>query len=131
MIFEKILKSFGLIQISRAWTVVEDDHWIEYKEEYTEDELSFMLAEKLGVLDSIDDEYEKKIFADLKETDGLVQYLRECAARDKDRYFGATTKEEQLVIRGGFARTMYLKAKIMRSGEPEEKVTKVEGVKYK
>lgn len=117
---EKILKFFGLIQIDRAWTVVEDTTW-DLPEEYTEDELSFMLAEKLGVLDSVDDEYEKKIFADLKETDGLVQYLRECAARDKDRYFGATTKEEQLVIRGAFARTMFLKAKIMKSGE-ESKV---------
>lgn len=120
MIFEKILKFFGLISIERAWTVVEEDAWFPDFEEETEDDLAFRLAEKLGVLDAIDGEYEKKIFADLKETDGLVQYLRECAARDKDRYFGATTKEEQLVIRGAFARTMFLKAKIMKSGGTEE-----------
>lgn len=107
---EKILKFFGLIQIDRAWTVV-DSPMYEYPE-FTEDELAYMLAEKLGVQDEIDSEYEKKIFLDLKGTDGLVQYLREAAARDKDRYFGAASKEEQLVIRGAFARTMYLKAKI-------------------
>ena len=117
MIFEKILKFFGLIQIKRAWTVVEEPEFVDCGipgccDEYTEDELARMLAEKLGVQDEIDPEYEKKILADLKGTDGLVQYLRETAARDKDRYFGAATKEEQLIIRGAFARTMYLKAKI-------------------
>lgn len=81
-------------------------------DEYTEDELARALAFKLGIQDEIDDEYERKIFADLKGTDGLVQYLREAAARDKDRYFGAATVQEQAIIRGAFARTMYLKTKI-------------------
>lgn len=83
--------------------------------QYTEEELALALATKLGVQDEIDTDYEKKIFADLKGTDGLVQYLREAAARDKDRYFGATTKEEQLIIRGAFARTMFLVGKITRT----------------
>lgn len=97
---------------------------------YTEDELAFALARKLGILDDIDSEYEKKIFADLKGTDGLVAYLRESAARDKDRYFGAATPAEQMMIRGSFSRTMYLKGKIMRAGEDAKPQTKVEGVKY-
>lgn len=100
-------------------------------ESLTEDELSFELAKRLGVLDEIDRDYERKIFADLKGTDGLVQYLRQSAARDKDRYFGATTKEEQLVIRGAFARTMYLKGKIMKADEPiPTKELKIDGVSY-
>lgn len=98
--------------------------------EFTEDELALMLAQKLGVLDEIDTEYEKKIFASLKGTDGLVAYLREAAARDKDRYFGAASKEEQLVIRGAFARTMYLKARIMGVDEEVGKKTRVDGIKY-
>lgn len=102
--FERLLNKLGYIKDAAVRT-----------SEYTEDELAFMLAERLGVLDEIDPEYEKKIFADLKGTDGLISYLREAAARDKDRYFGAATKEEQLIIRGSFARTMYLKAKIERS----------------
>lgn len=116
---EKILKFFGLITIGRAWTVVDSEPTWGIPE-YTEDELSFMLAEKLGVQDNIDPEYEKKILADLKDTDGLVQYLRETAARDKDRYFGAATQPEQLIIRGAFARTMYLKAKISGSSDTVE-----------
>lgn len=99
-------------------------------EKYTEDELAFALARSLGILDEIDAEYEKKIFADLKGTDGLVAYLRESAARDKDRYFGAGSPLEQMTIRGAFARTMYLKGKIMRAGEDAKPQTKVEGVKY-
>lgn len=82
---------------------------------FTEDELALALAMKLGVQDEITKDYEKKIFADLKGTDGLVAYLREAAARDKDRYFGAQTDAERSVIRGAFARTMYLKTKIMNS----------------
>ena len=136
LFFEKILKFFGLITIERAWTVVEEP--VHYDcgipgccDEETEDQLAYRLAEKLGVLDEIDSEYEKKIFRDLKGTDGLVQYLREAAARDKDRYFGAATKEEQLVIRGAFARTMYLKARIMDADkEVEEKKTRLDEVKY-
>jgi len=99
-------------------------------EKYTEDELSFALASKLGVLDELDSEYEKKIFADLKGTDGLVAYLRELAAKDKDRYFGAATPHEQMMIRGSFVRTMYLKGRIMRAGDDPKPQTKVEGVTY-
>lgn len=80
-----------------------------------ENELATLLAKKLGVLDDIDDEYEKKIFKDLKGTDGLVAYLREAAARDVQRYFGAASIQEQSIIRGSFARTMYLKTKIENS----------------
>lgn len=100
-------------------------------DQYTEAELAFALAQKLGIQDAIDEEYEKKIFLDLKGTDGLVQYLREAAARDKDRYFGAQTPQEQLIIRGSFARTMFLVGKIVNSDKPtEENTTKVKGVKY-
>lgn len=108
---ERILGKFGYIQKFMLETRIE---WEKNKAigELTEDELALMLAFKLGTQDAIDPEYESKIFADLKGTDGLVQYLREAAARDKDRYFGCTTKEEQLIVRGAFARTMYLKAKI-------------------
>lgn len=127
--FERLLNRFGYVRAEYAICDCELYNEMD-KNLLSEDELSLMLAKKLGVLDAIDEEYEKKIFADLKGTDGLVAYLREAAARDKDRYFGATTKEEQLVIRGSFARTMYLKAKIMSSGEPAKKQTKVEGVNY-
>lgn len=116
--FGKLLVKIGLYTKEQLRLKIFDAELAIYEEQdltklnYGEDELALMLAEKLGVQDEIDSEYEKKIFLDLKGTDGLVQYLREAAARDKDRYFGAASKEEQLVIRGAFARTMYLKAKI-------------------
>ena len=111
---EKLLNKLGYVRAEVMNETIEILH--DYNT-CTEDELAFMLAEKLGVQDNIDSDYEKKIFADLKNTDGLVQYLKEAAARDKDRYFGASTPQEQLVIRGAFARTMFLKAKITNSDE--------------
>lgn len=81
----------------------------------TEYELAFALAKKLGVQDDITEDYQKKIFTDLKGTDGLVRYLKECAHRDMQRYFGAATVSEQNVIRGSYARTMWLAGKIMKA----------------
>lgn len=87
-------------------------------EQYTEEQLIGEIAKRMGVVDKdIDAEYTKKIFADLKEVDGLARYLLETAAKDKDRYFGAATKEEQLIIRGGFARTMWLRNLIINQGK--------------
>lgn len=79
------------------------------------EELSGALARKMGVPETFDAEWEKKIFADLKGTDGLAAYLKNMAALDKDRYFGAGTAPEQLVIRGMFARTTYLLGRIMKA----------------
>ena len=116
---ERLLAKFGYILKTKAWQHVEEP-WFTPDYEETEDDLAYRLAEKLGVQDEIDTDYEKKIFLDLKGTDGLVQYLREAAARDKDRYFGAASKEEQLVIRGAFARTMYLKSRIAGADDVKE-----------
>lgn len=110
---DKLLSKFGYVRLQNV--IFKDPVDLRTPDSYSEDELSFALARKLGVLDPIDKEYEQKIFEDLKGTDGLVQYLREAAARDKDRYFGAASKEEQLVIRGSFARTMYLVSRIVKT----------------
>lgn len=116
-IIDRILDKFGYIQKSELddkQELIEYHAVCDYLEGLDEDSLAFMLAEKLNidVDDEIDEEYEKKIFKDLKGVDGLVQYLRDAAARDKNRYFAAGSAQEQLIIRGSFARTMYLKAKI-------------------
>ncbi len=122
--FGKLLAKIGLYTKEQLRLKIFDAELAVYEDQsfegYSEDELAYMLAEKLGVQDEIDSEYEKKIFLDLKGTDGLVQYLREAAARDKDRYFGAASKEEQLVIRGAFARTMYLKSRIAGAEDVKE-----------
>lgn len=96
------------------------------KQPFTENELSLMLAEiLLDADDGFTGEAEEKIFAQVRNVDGLIPYLRETANRDMRRYFGAATASEQLIIRGSYARTNYLKAKI--SGE---KKSKIEGIKY-
>ncbi len=96
-------------------TILDKIGYVQNINDYSEDELALALAIKLGEQDEIDDDYEKKIFKDLKGTDGLVKYLREAAAKDIKRYFGATTPTEQNLIRGAFARTMYLKSRVMGS----------------
>lgn len=105
-LIDKILERFGYIQKNN-------------KTDLDEDDLVYLLASKLNIdlEDEIDDEYEKKIFSDLKNVDGFIKYLREAAARDKNRYFAAGTTQEQLIIRGSFARTMYLKSKLSKAHE--------------
>lgn len=95
---------------------------------FSEEELSFMLATLLKDEEDFNDEEEKKIFKRVKEVEGFVEYLRNSAHKDMVRYFGATNPEEQLIIRGAFARTNYLKARI--SSDDKEKKTKLEGVRY-
>lgn len=98
------------------------------KSTLTVEELSLLLAEKLKDAEPVVDEaQERALFKELKGFDGIVDYLRTTAARDIRRYFGAATKEEQLLIRGAFARTMYLKTKILEGGQ---KKTKIEEVNY-
>ena len=89
-------------------------------DDLTIEQLSLALAKKVGVQDEIEADYEKKIFEDLKGTDGLVQYLKEAGYRDIQRYFGASTPSEQLIIRGSYARTMFLAGKIMTAGQEKE-----------
>lgn len=84
----------------------------------TEEELSYMLVNLLGDMDTyMDPEAEQKIFADLKRVDGFVEYLKIAAMNDMKRHFGAATPKEQDIIRGSFARTNYLKIRIMNEGE--------------
>ena len=116
----KLLNYFGYISLYDAdMQVLNAEIAIYEEEDESEDDLAFKLASMLQIDDDITPEYEKQIFKDLQGTENLVAYLKESAARDKDRYFGATTKEEQLIIRGAFARTMYLKAKITGADSSE------------
>ena len=116
-----IMNKLGYLQISKINGFRDLN-----KEPLTEDELSFMLAELLlDVNDDFTSETEEKIFTQVRGVDGLVSYLRDAANKDMRRYFGATTKEEQLIIRGSYARTNYLRARI--SGE---KKTKIDGIRY-
>lgn len=99
------------------------------EEQYTEEQLLAMLGRNfIGVDIAMDEKRDLVLFKELKAVEGLVEYLRETAARDIQRYFEAATKEEQLMIRGTYARTMYFMNMVKNEGR---KNTKIEEVNYR
>lgn len=98
-------------------------------ENYTEEQLMSMLGRNfIGVDTASDEKRDLILFKELKGIEGFVEYLRETAARDIQRYFEAATKEEQLMIRGTYARTMYLMNMVKNEGK---RITKIEEVNYR
>ena len=82
----------------------------------TEEELTIMLVKLWDYEDEdVDEKEEEIIFKSLKQVEGFVQFLKSTANRDIKRYFLATTPSEQLMIRGSFSRTNYLRTKIVNS----------------
>lgn len=63
---------------------------------------------KAGI--KVDRDSEKKLFEKLAEVEGFADYLREMLSNDIIRYFKATTPMEQLMARGAYSRTLYLKS---------------------
>lgn len=97
---------------------------------FTEEELSFMLSEMFdGEESSFSNKEEIRIFNEAKKIEGLVAYLKATAMKDMMRYFGAQTPQEQLIIRGSFARTNYIKSRIISADKPQ-KENKLEGIRY-
>ena len=122
--FDKILNKIGLVRKSRLKKFRDLS-----SDPFTEQELGYLLAETLsGIEFESDSEAEEKLFSEAKKVEGLVEYLKEAAAKDMQRYFGASTPQEQLIIRGSFARTNYLKSRIISGGKKEK--TKLEGLRY-
>ena len=78
---------------------------------YTEGDLEVLLLESYD--DIIDDGIEKAeeevILKQVGDVEGFVQYMRKMANNDMRRYFAAVTDKDRDVIRGAFARTVYLK----------------------
>lgn len=119
-----ILKKLGYIKTSN----VEGFRDLR-KNPFSEEELSFLLVELLGDMDiKIDEKVEQKMFEEISEVEGFTEYLRITANKDIQRYFGATTPQEQLIIRGSFSRTNYLKTKITSKGKTEK--SNLEGLRY-
>lgn len=57
------------------------------------------------------------LFDELKKVEGFQEYLSNTLAADKDRYFGAGSPMEQLLVKGAYNRTLYLRSKLR---EPKE-----------
>jgi hypothetical protein len=61
---------------------------------------------------SISKELDQEFYDNLRRIDGVRDYFKATAAKDMLRYFQATGAEEQSVVRGAFARTMYILGKL-------------------
>ena len=121
---DKILDKLGLVRKNKV-----DGFRDLSSNPFTEDELSYLLVEIMGDVDvDANEEAEDKIFKEARNVEGLIAYLQTAAMRDMRRYFGAQTPQEQMIIRGSFARTNYLKARI--SGAEDRKKTKIDGLRY-
>lgn len=117
---EKLLKKFGYSKLTRDLT----------KEPFSVEELSLMLEKAVGNQDlEYPKEAEKLLFNELKNVEGFIDWLKAAAKNDKDRYFGAQTPMEQLVIRGSYARTNYIATKIVNA-DKEVEAPKLDGVRY-
>lgn len=105
------------------------------REQYSEEQLLIMLAERLGDVTehAFDSKEEKLIFKELGKVEGFGEYLRATCARDIQRYF-ATNEEDRVSrnqIRGAFARTMYFRAGLAnKEKEFVEKDTSIPGLRY-
>lgn len=110
---EALLKKLGYIHESKLTDTV----------------LETMLCEKIGdVFDyKLDPKVEKGIFADVSKVDFIMEYLRATMAKDIQRYFAAPDEKQRDIIRGAFARTVYLKSRISKRGEVD---TKIDGLRY-
>ncbi len=117
---KNLLKKFGYSKIVRDLT----------KEPFSVEELSYMLEKATTEVESdFSKSEEERLFKELKNIEGFVQWLKSAAKNDKDRYFGATTPFEQLVIRGSYARTNYIASRVMNA-DKEKKDVKLDGVRY-
>lgn len=85
-----------------------------HKSELTEEFLCLELGKFVGdpTDNTIEKEQEEEVFRDLARIDGFKNYLKNTMARDMQRDFGATPDQRQM-IHGAFARTAYMKGKIL------------------
>lgn len=81
------------------------------KKPYTEDEILDMFVSVMGKIygDKVDKKQEREIFDKIMEVEGVNDYFRDTLGADIQRYYVASTREEQLQVRGAFSRTLYLK----------------------
>lgn len=80
-------------------------------ESLTEDELCSLLIKSVEAKRQSKEEVEL-MFNDLKKVEGFQDYLTNTLVADKDRYFGAGSPMEQLMVKGAYNRTLYLRSKL-------------------
>ena len=73
---------------------------------------------------------EVELFSRLNQVEGFTDYLRATLANDVKRFFKASSPAEQLQIRGAYARTLYLKGRLLKKQESEEDPVSLPNVRY-
>lgn len=66
----------------------------------------------------IDKEVERKMFQDLKNVDGFLDWLDTVIGQDLRKYFDAPTQRHQDVIRGNLTRLVDIKKRTIESDKP-------------
>ena len=64
----------------------------------------------------------ESFFQQLANIDESDSYLKDMAAKDMVRYFGAANDKERDMVRGAFARTVYLENKIRSTRQPSKDI---------
>lgn len=99
---EKLLNKLGYIRKDR----INEDYLCQELSKYIGDPTEF----------SIEPEQEKKLFQELSRIYGINEYLKATMAKDMQRDFGSPQDQRQL-IRGAFARTAYIKSKVLEANK--------------
>lgn len=96
----------------------------------TQDEiLSEYIATVSEIDTDIDTEVQRKMFQDLKNVDGFLDWLDKIIASDLRKYFDAPSQRHQDVIRGNITRTVDMKKRTIESDKPI--VTKKVSIPYR
>lgn len=102
---------FGELLKRRGYVKREDVRHLDF----TDEEVLAIIDKSFGDIDldesTIDKEDEKKLFEELGAIEGLQEYLRKTLALDMKRHFAAQPIQ-QMLIRGAFQRTAFLRKKI-------------------
>lgn len=91
------------------------------KQYLTEDDLATLLIESVEDVTQTKEE-EEILFEDLRGIEGLHTYLARVMLNDKNRYFAAGSPMEQVLTKGAYNRTMYLKSKLNKKIVKPEKL---------
>lgn len=89
---------------------------------WTEAEVLDLYIQTVGnPLDTdVNKEEEIQLFRELSKVEGLDDYLRDTMGEDIKRSFMAQDDVSRATIKGGYARTMYLRAMLKKIREKEE-----------
>lgn len=81
------------------------------KQYLTEEDIVSLFTEKFEHINRSKQE-DELLFEDLRKIEGFSEYLTNTLASDKDRYFSAGSPMEQLMVKGAYNRTLYLRSKL-------------------